>query len=89
MNEFNIFVKGGKSIRLPTGGKYCDRDILVTTEDNSADEYKGGYTVTPSRKTQVLETQNKLLKENITVNEIPYAEVSNLGGGTTFYIARE
>ena len=89
MSEFNISVKGGKSIRLPTEGKYCDRDIVVTSEGNSAEDYVGEYTVTPSRKQQVLETQNKLLKENITVIEIPYSEVSNLGGGKTFYIARE
>lgn len=26
----NITVEGGKSVRLPTAGKYCDRDIVVT-----------------------------------------------------------
>jgi hypothetical protein len=30
MSEFNITVEGGKSVRLPTAGKYCDRDIVVT-----------------------------------------------------------
>jgi hypothetical protein len=30
MSEFNITVEGGSSVRLPTAGKYCDRDILVT-----------------------------------------------------------
>ena len=89
MSEHNITVKGGATILLPTGGKYCDRDILVTSEGISAEEYVGEYVVTPSRKTQIIETQNKLLKENITIVEIPYAEVSNLGGGNTFYIARE
>lgn len=28
--SFNIEVEGGTSIRLPTAGKYCDRDIVVT-----------------------------------------------------------
>ncbi len=28
----NITVEGGKSVRLPTAGKYCDRDIVVTAE---------------------------------------------------------
>lgn len=27
--SFNIDVNGGASIRLPVGGKYCDRDIIV------------------------------------------------------------
>lgn len=30
MSEFQINVEGGSTVRLPTGGKYCDRDILVT-----------------------------------------------------------
>ena len=38
--SFNIEVEGGKSVRLPTAGKYCDRDIVVTaiggTEDLDA-----------------------------------------------------
>jgi hypothetical protein len=28
--SYNITVEGGSSIRLPTSGKYCDRDIVVT-----------------------------------------------------------
>ena len=30
MSEHNITVDGGKSVRLKTAGKYCDRDIIVT-----------------------------------------------------------
>lgn len=32
MSEFNINVTGGTSVRLPTAGKYCDRDIIVTAQ---------------------------------------------------------
>lgn len=36
----NITVESGKSIRLPTSGKYCDRDIIVTaTGGGSATAY--------------------------------------------------
>lgn len=28
--SFNITVEGGTSVRLPTEGKYCDRDIVIT-----------------------------------------------------------
>jgi hypothetical protein len=28
--SFNVEVEGGSSVRLPTKGKYCDRDIVVT-----------------------------------------------------------
>lgn len=56
---------------------------------DTATTYKGEHTVTPSRKAKVLETANKVLSENITIVAIPYSEVSNLGGGKTFYIAKE
>lgn len=32
MSEHNITVQGGHTVRLPTAGKYCDRDILVHAE---------------------------------------------------------
>lgn len=37
MSEFNITVQGGSSVRLPTAGKYCDRDIVVTAEGSAED----------------------------------------------------
>ena len=40
----NITVEGGTSARLPTAGKYCDRDIVVTaTGGDYADGYETGY----------------------------------------------
>ncbi len=33
----NITVEGGSSVRLPTKGKYCDRDIVITAEGGSED----------------------------------------------------
>jgi hypothetical protein len=33
----NITVEGGKSVRLKTKGKYCDRDIVVTAEGGAED----------------------------------------------------
>lgn len=33
----NITVEGGTSVRLPTGGKYCDRDIIITAQGSMED----------------------------------------------------
>lgn len=38
MSEFNINVEGGKSVRLPTGGKYCEKDIIVTASGGGGTE---------------------------------------------------
>ena len=37
MSEFYIAVEGGTSVRLPTAGKYCDRDMIITAEGGNAD----------------------------------------------------
>ena len=41
--SFNIEVEGGKSVRLPTAGKYCDRDIVVTATGGGGGSYDQGY----------------------------------------------
>jgi hypothetical protein len=33
----NITIKGGEAKRLPTAGKYCDRDIVITAEKGGID----------------------------------------------------
>lgn len=63
--------------------------VPITGSAVTGESYKGEYTVTPGREAKVLETANKVLNDNVTVFAIPYDEVSNLGGGTTFYIAKE
>ncbi len=37
MSEHNITVDGGSSVRLKTAGKYCDRDIVVTSTGGKED----------------------------------------------------
>lgn len=41
MSEFNVEVSAGNSIRLLTAGKYCDRDIIVSSPEVEGQE---GYT---------------------------------------------
>lgn len=55
--------------------------IRVTTI--TGDMYDGPYTVTPYLEAQILATKNKTMRDDVTVFEIPYAEVSNTSGGTT------
>ena len=42
MSEHNITVEGGTSIRLPTAGKYCDRDIIITAGGGGGGSGGGG-----------------------------------------------
>lgn len=51
--------------------------------------YHGSYLVVPrANRKQVLRTQNRIMKEDVTVLEVPYFETSN-ETGTTVYIAKE
>ena len=49
--------------------------------------YDGDYTVTPKVYEQILETQDKSMSDNVTVEAVPYSEVSNPQGGYTVNIA--
>lgn len=51
--------------------------------------YTGPYIVEPRRIEQELETQNKSMSQNVTINEIYYAETTNTSGGLTCYIGKE
>ena len=59
----------------------------IIVNKNVGDIYDGETVVIPAAfRQQVLNTQNKLVLDDITVMEIPYTEVSNLSGGTTVSI---
>ena len=51
-----------------------------------AKKYKGPYEATPQSVNQVFETKSKTMKENFTVNPIPYYATGNEVGGITIYI---
>lgn len=56
----------------------------------SLPKYDGEITVTPQvENTQVLNTANKFLRQDIKVKSIPEYEVSNDSGGNTFIIGKE
>lgn len=55
---------------------------------NVSDDYLGDYEVHPSAsEEQVLNTANKVLKNDIVVHKINYVETSNTSDGITVYIA--
>lgn len=56
---------------------------LPDANTSNYEVYEGEYKVTPSVSNQTLDTANKLMKSDVTIEEIPYAEVSNNSGGKT------
>lgn len=62
---------------------------IITQIRSSGDweRFFGPYTVVPTVDDQILDTDAKLMTDDVTVLAIPYTEVSNLAGGTTVNIA--
>lgn len=74
-----------------TGFADAIKNIEANNNSNSGNSsnfeyYDGEYEVTPSTKQQTLETESKVMRENVIVEPIPYSEVSNGAGGTTVTI---
>lgn len=58
--------------------------------DYDVEKYDGAYDVTPMFSREInLETQNKLMEENVTVKKMPQYEVSNTEGGKTLILGDE
>lgn len=56
---------------------------------NDFEQFSGPYEMVPTAfSPQVLDTQNKILLDNITIKEIPFYETSNLSDGITAYIGK-
>lgn len=66
------------------GASYdVELDTIIRVVTITGDMYEGPYEVTPTLETQMLATRNKTMRDDVTVFEIPYAEVGNIAGGMT------
>lgn len=77
---------------LDIGLQSNERTLDFTVEGSSEARlpyYEGTYVVDPRKVEQILETANKSMAEDVTVNPIYYSETSNEGGGYTAYIGLE
>lgn len=70
------------------GSGTVSADALCMATRPSADEYEGPYTVRPRASEQVvLPTAGNTMRNDVTVQEVPYYETSNLADGKTAIIA--
>lgn len=61
-------------------------ESLPDADTTEYDVYDGVYQVTPKLESQTLATRNKLMTDDVTVEEIPISSVSNTAGGNTVII---
>ena len=68
--------------------EFCMEFGEVTIIHTGGDIYPGPYRVIPKRREQILDTKYKTLTDDVTVEEVPWIEVSN-PEGTTYIIASD
>lgn len=82
MSEHNITVEGGTSVRLPTAGKYCDRDILVNATavgDTTIEDGLITRTLTEYTNDRVTSVAAYAFNQNKTIQSVSMPNVTNIG----------
>ena len=59
------------------------------TQGVHAETFDGEYVVTPKVMAQTMPTKQKMMRDDVTIREIPFFETSNTSGGNTVYIGSE
>lgn len=62
------------------------KGVVLAGASGICKPYSGEYEVTPTIDGQVLETYDRHMEDNLTINPIPYFEVSNEQKGQTVII---
>lgn len=61
-------------------------DLQIMTVRPDVEYYDGAFDVIPDVSSQRLETAEKYMRSDVTIQAIPYFDVSNTAGGSTVYI---
>ena len=68
-----------------TGVGAIDGQLNIGSGGGTYPHYQGDYTVTPlTRGAVVLDTNGKVMDDDVTVIKIPYFETSNVSGKTVY-----
>lgn len=63
-----------------------DTDTEIRIISTEGERYEGSYEVTPTFYQQTLETNNKVMSDDVIIHPIAVSTVSNPAGGNTVYI---
>ena len=88
----DLSVESKRSVSIAASAVQEDEigvDVFIDHSTPSIPPYAGPYEVIPTLDGETLQTKNKYMAKDLTVQPIPYFEVSNASGGETVYIAGE
>lgn len=58
------------------------KDYIGAYTPEGIETYEGDYTAIPKVSEQEMQTKNKMMKDNVTIQQIPFHEFSNETGTT-------
>lgn len=81
MSNFNITVEGGTSVRLPTAGKYCDRDIVVTANGGNDELFKAVMerSVTEFKDESITRVAPYIFYGYTTLKSVDFPNITQIG----------
>ena len=65
------------------------KEVQAITEYVGGEPYHGDYEITPKVNAQEMQTEGKIMLDNVKIKSIPFYNVSNTSGGSTVHIADE
>ena len=77
MSAFTIEVESGTSVKLPTAGKYCDRDIVVAATEGSGG-YEEGFADGKQAEYNRLVDPAKIIEKTVSGSVIRVDDVSEI-----------
>lgn len=81
MSNFNVTVQGGTSVRLPTAGKYCDRDIVVTATGGNDKLFKSVMerSVTEFKDESITSVAPYIFYGYTTLKSVDFPNITQIG----------
>lgn len=86
--EIKGTISGNGAVRgtISTSGGLSGTLSVGSITVNTVADYEGSYDVTPLITSQILQTQNKRMVNDLTIEMIPTREINNAYGGVTFIV---
>ena len=85
-----VEIKGRIDLKVVISGSVKPKESISgkigSPEQVPLPYYDGEYNIVPDWNDIILETEQKSMAENVTVQKIPYHETTNLSGGITVTI---
>lgn len=86
MKELNGQITAKSRLGGGIDGRGKMRGVVKNAQTKPLPYYEGEYELTPVWEDVTLQTKQKSMSDNVTMQAIPYAEVDNPSGGVTVII---